>query len=142
MAIKLELALLGNLEIRQGGVPMTDFKSSKAQALLSYLAVTGQPHTRTALAGLLWGGMPERKARMNLSQALTKLRRMFGKHLIITRQTVAFKHDSDYWLDVEAFETAPAEENIESLQEAVQLYRGIFWMVSMCEKLPNSKSGY
>ena len=56
MTKKLELALLGNLEIRQGGVPVTDFESSKAQALLCYLAVTGHPHTRPALAGLLWGG--------------------------------------------------------------------------------------
>jgi DNA-binding SARP family transcriptional activator len=53
MPKKLELALLGNVEIRRDGLPVTDFKSSKAQALLCYLAVTGQPHTRPALAGLL-----------------------------------------------------------------------------------------
>ena len=126
MARKLELALLGSLEIRQGGVPVTDFKSSKAQALLGYLAVTGQAHTRPALAGLLWGGMPEHNARMNLSQALTTLRRLCGEHLTITRQTVGFNRDSDYWVDIEVFETTVATENIELLQETMQLYRGDF----------------
>jgi DNA-binding SARP family transcriptional activator/predicted ATPase len=126
MTKKLELVLLGTLEICQDGVLMTDFKSSKARALLGYLAVTGQAHARPALVGLLWGDMPERKARMNLSQALTTLRRSFGKHLTITRQTVEFNRDSDYWLDVEVFEAAAAEGEIEALQAAVQLYRGDF----------------
>ena len=122
----LELALLGNLEIRQDEVPVTDFKSSKALALLCYLAVTGHSHTRSALAGLLWGDMPEHNARMNLSQALTTLRRLFGEHLNITRQTVAFNRDSEYWLDVESFKSAAAKEDITSLPEIVQLYRGDF----------------
>lgn len=124
MVKKLEMTLFGNLEIRRMGVLATDFKSSKAQALLCYLAVTGQAHTRPALAGLLWGDMPEAKARMNLSQALTTLRRYFREHLIITRQTVAFKRDSDTWVDVESFESAAAEAYIEALHRAVQLYRG------------------
>jgi DNA-binding SARP family transcriptional activator/predicted ATPase len=130
MAIKLELTLFGNPEIRLAGVPVTDFKSSKAQALLCYLAVTGQPHTRPTLAGLLWGDMPEVKARMNLSQALTTLHRFFDEHLIINRQTVAFKRDSNYWLDVESFESKVIGSSIEvaviSLKEAIQTYRGDF----------------
>jgi len=130
MPKKLELALLGNVEIRRDGLPVTDFKSSKAQALLCYLVVTDQPHTRPALAGLLWGDMPEAKARMNLSQALSHLRRLGGDHLSITRQTVAFNRESDYWLDVDVFEArvndTSGDARITALQEAVQLYRGDF----------------
>jgi len=126
----LELVLLGAPEIRCDGAPVTALKSSKAQALLCYLAVTGQPHTRAALAGLLWGDMPEAKARMNLSQALSTLRRFFADHLTITRQTVAFERSSDARLDVDIFEGRVrgrrSASNIPTLQEAVELYRGDF----------------
>jgi predicted ATPase/DNA-binding SARP family transcriptional activator len=130
MAPKLELTLFGNPEFRLDGVPVTGFKSNKAKALLCYLALTGRPHTRAALAGLLWGDMPEAKARMNLSQALTTLRRFFNEHLLIDRQTAAFKQDGNYWLDVESFESRLTGSSIEtavpSLTEAVQMYRGDF----------------
>jgi predicted ATPase/DNA-binding SARP family transcriptional activator len=129
MSEKLELTLLGHIEIRRDGIPVTDI-TGKTLALLSYLAVTGRPHTRSALAGLLWDGMPEAKARGNLSKALSILRSSFGEHLSITRQTVAFECEADYWLDVEAFEArvqaVPTEQNIDQLQEAVQLYQGDF----------------
>jgi DNA-binding SARP family transcriptional activator/predicted ATPase len=126
MTKRLDLTLFGNLDIRLDGVPVTDFKSSKSQALLCYLAVTGQPHTRPVLAGLLWGDMPEDKARMNLSQSLSTLRRYFGEHLITSRQMVTFNRDTNYWLDVEAFKTYAAEGSVETLEKAAQFYRGEF----------------
>ncbi len=130
MSQKLELALFANIDIRLDGLPVTDFNSTKAQALLCYLAVTGQAHSRSALAGLLWGDMSEGKARSNLSQALSTFRRLFGHHLTITRQMVAFNPDSDYWLDTEAFEVyvnrASNGAQVESLRKAVELYRGAF----------------
>jgi predicted ATPase/DNA-binding SARP family transcriptional activator/Tfp pilus assembly protein PilF len=130
MVDKLELTLFGHPEFRLGGVPVTRFKSGKSQALLSYLAVTGVPHNRSALAGLLWGSMPEDRARMNLSQALTTLRRFFDEHIVINRQTVAFKRDLHTWIDVEYFKSRvtgfPSEIDIPSLEEAVQIYRGDF----------------
>jgi predicted ATPase/DNA-binding SARP family transcriptional activator len=130
MVKKLELTLFGNLEIHHAGVLVTDFKSIKSQALLCYLAVTAQPHTRSSLAGLLWGDMPETKARMNLSQALSTLRRLFNPHLEITRQTIALKRGSDLWVDVNTFEArvvgTSGEVEVPALQEAIQLYRGEF----------------
>jgi DNA-binding SARP family transcriptional activator len=89
MSGELQLALLGNVEVRRAGVPVT-FSSSKAMALLCYLAVTGRPHARPALAGLLWGELPEANARNNLRKALTHLRKWIAPHLSITRQSVAF----------------------------------------------------
>jgi predicted ATPase/DNA-binding SARP family transcriptional activator len=130
MGRKLELILFGNLEIRLAGELLTEFKSKKAQALLCYLAVTGQPHRRSALANLLWSNKPEAAARMNLSQALSELRRFFGDYLNITRQTVALDQDHNIYLDVDRFEEevtdAFNEPDIPSLQKAILLYRGDF----------------
>ena len=94
MTSELQLALLGTVEVRRNGVPIPGFTSGKAQALLCYLAVTGRPHTRPALAGLLWGEMPDDNARTNLRKALSNLRRLVGPHLSIERQAVAFNRDS------------------------------------------------
>jgi DNA-binding SARP family transcriptional activator/predicted ATPase len=129
MADELQLVLLGPLEARRAGTPVTGFTSTKVQALLCYLAVTGQPHLRPSLAGLLWGQLPEANAQNNLRKALSNLRRLVGPHLAITRQAVAFKRDSAYWLDVEAFESlagGAAQPAIQRLAEAVALYRGDF----------------
>jgi DNA-binding SARP family transcriptional activator len=127
MAEGLQLTLLGNLEVLHDGLLVTDLRSRKALALLCYLAVTGRPHLRPLLVGLLWGEMPEALARNNLSKALTQLRQVVGHHLIITRHEVAFDRERPYWLDVEAFEQgASALADIEGLQRAVELYGGDF----------------
>ena len=126
----LRLSLLGNLDICRLDVPVTGFTSRKVPALLCYLAVTGRPHLRPALAGLLWGEQPDLTAQAYLRKALTNLHQLVGPYVVITRETVAFNRDSSYWLDVEAFEarTGRAAETvgIEPLQEAVDLYRGDF----------------
>ena len=127
MAEELQLTLLGNPGVRRDGSLATDLRSRKALALLCYLAVTGRPHLRPLLVGLLWAKMPEALARNNLSKALTHLRQVVGHHPRITRQEVAFDRERPYWLDVEAFEQgASALADIEALQRAVELYRGDF----------------
>jgi DNA-binding SARP family transcriptional activator len=122
----LELRLLGRLELRRNGVPVADIQAGKTLALLSYLAVTARPHTRPALAGLLWGGMPGAKARGSLSKALSTLRQVVGDHVAITRQTVAFEPDGGFWLDVAEFEAGVKDNSIECLQGVVELYQGDF----------------
>ena len=127
MTEQLQLLLLGNLQVRRAGAQVTGFRSSKVKALLCYLAVTGRPHLRPILAGLLWGDAPEANARSSLSKALTNLRQVVPGLLISTRQEVAFNRESPYWLDVEAFgEGVSPGMNIERLQDAVELYRGDF----------------
>lgn len=100
---KLEILLLGGLHIRHDGVALSQFISSKVPALLAYLAVTRRPHTREALAGLLWGEMPDIAAANNLRQALTNLRKVVEPYLVITRETVAFDPGLPHLLDVETF---------------------------------------
>jgi len=131
MTAKTELSLLGPVAITLKGERVSGQVPAKSQALLCYLAATGRRHSREKLAGLLWGDMPEARAKANLRKSLSTLRQVLGDALIITRQTVAFNHDSDYWLDVEAFESALAEDNadpetLQALREAVDLYRGEF----------------
>ena len=64
----LRLRLLGGLRVTRGGgeAPVAGFVSRKAQALLGYLAVTGRPHSREALATLLWGETSEAAACLEL----------------------------------------------------------------------------
>jgi predicted ATPase/DNA-binding SARP family transcriptional activator len=123
----LKLYLLGPPRVEVESRPV-EIKRRKALALLVYLVVTGRLHLRPALAGLLWGDMPETVAMTNLRKALANLRKLVGLHLDITRQAVAFNRDNAYWLDVEQFEANAGdvsnERAIKKLHEAVDLYQG------------------
>ncbi|MGF1665382.1 MAG: hypothetical protein ACFCVC_03820 [Acidimicrobiia bacterium] len=77
---RLDIHTLGSLMVALDGIPV-DIRSSKALALLVYLAETDRPHHRSALAGLLWPDHPESAARNNLRQALTALRKAIGEHI-------------------------------------------------------------
>src|SRR5206468_1764679 len=123
----------GGLRITQSGTPLTVLASHKGQALLCYLAVTRRPHSRAALAGLLWPELPEADARTNLRTALAKLHKVVAPHLSVTRETVGFNSTIPYWLDVERFLDAlrraaatPAPAAVAALREAVDLFRGDF----------------
>jgi DNA-binding SARP family transcriptional activator len=121
------LLTLGDVEVRLDGAPLPALRSAKALAVLVYLAVTGRPHLRPALAGLLWSELPEVNAQTNLRKALSALRAAGGPHLTITRQSVALNRERPYWLDVDAFQAGvTAEGDVARLLEAVELYRGDF----------------
>lgn len=123
----VRLACLGPVSITRGEHPVSGFRSAKALALLCYLAITGQPHTRPALAGLLWGELPEDDARRNLRTVVANLRQLVGAQLVVTRDTLAFDRSAPYWLDVEDFEraaAAPAAPDLAQLQATAALIRG------------------
>jgi oligopeptide transport system substrate-binding protein len=127
MTDALTFRLLGGLTISRAGRPVSGFHSRKERALLCYLAVTGRRHQRPFLAGLFWGVLPESRALANLRRALSHLRDVAGDHLLITRRTAAFDGESDYWLDVEAFEALVRQsQGPAPLSDAVELYRGDF----------------
>ncbi|MGD2050633.1 MAG: BTAD domain-containing putative transcriptional regulator, partial [Chloroflexota bacterium] len=122
----LKLELLGGLALEQVGSPMPEVKSQKGLALLCYLAVSQKQQTRSFLAGLFWPDMPESQARMNLRQVLQRLKAL-KPYLLITRKSVAFDQEANYWLDVAAFAEGTAiSQDIPSLQEAISLYQGDF----------------
>jgi len=77
----LSLSLIGPFQLSADGQPPPRFDSAKVRALLAFLAVeSARPHSREALAGLLWPEQPERAARHSLSQAISNLRQILGDH--------------------------------------------------------------
>ncbi|MCB0129821.1 MAG: hypothetical protein KDD78_03200, partial [Caldilineaceae bacterium] len=141
----LRFTLLGTPQISLEGEPLVALSSQKAQALLFYLVTTAPtdarrpiPQSRDAIATLLWGEMPDVKAKQNLRAVLPDLRRHMGDHLLIARQTIAFDHTLPYWLDVKvlqerlsptAWATRTAADSAAELaarQAALDLYRGEF----------------
>ena len=137
----LSLSCLGPLQVELDGQPVTDFKSNKVRALLSYLAVEAdRPHHREVLAGLLWPDWPDRDALSNLRYSLSNLRRVIDDqsaappYLHITRETLQFNISSDHWIDVAAFreltesqpDAAVESQGLDRVEEAVRLFRGDF----------------
>lgn len=132
----LQLNLFGKLEVIVDGAPVTAFESAKVPALLAYLAVTGQVHSRDMLATLLWGDLPETTARRNLTKALTNLRQLLEPYLLIERHSVAFNHQAPAAVDVTLFQAAVEASallepddpvrGLAPLRQAVSLYRGDF----------------
>ncbi|MGE5333691.1 MAG: AAA family ATPase, partial [Nitrososphaerota archaeon] len=82
----------------------------KALALFVYLAVTRRPHTRDALAGLLWPDYDQAHARATLRRTLSPLHRLLGEgYLSIERELLALQADAALWTDVDEFERLLAQ---------------------------------
>jgi DNA-binding SARP family transcriptional activator len=125
----LKLVLLGRPQILLHGEPITKLRSRKAQALLFYLAVMGQRHSREALAGLLWSDMDEDKARSNLRVEISKnLRPYLNDFLHIQKYTMAMESASNVDCDVAVFLllVKKPQPTLQELITAVDLYRGDF----------------
>jgi DNA-binding SARP family transcriptional activator/predicted ATPase/Tfp pilus assembly protein PilF len=132
----LQLNLFGKPEVIFNGAPVTAFESAKSPALLAYLAVTGQAHSRDTLAALLWGDLPEATAKRNLTKALTNLRQLLEPYLLIERHSIAFNHQAHATVDAVIFQAAVEssallkpdnpERDLAPLRQAVSLYRGDF----------------
>ena len=61
---------------------------AKPMALLVFLTLDRRPHSREALAGLLWGESPEAEARASLRQALKHLREAIGEAVHADRSLI------------------------------------------------------
>lgn len=132
----LRIRLLGPVQISRAGQPV-QIRGYQAVALLAYLLVTGQAHTRQHLIDLLFEGTDNPRA--NLRWLLSELRRTIGNgYILADRQEVAFNFESDYWLDVSAFETGQLELYQGDFMEGLYL-RGAFrfedWLFFERERL-------
>ena len=89
----LEIRLLGELEVLEGGRPVPLPASRKIRALLGYLVAEGRPHLRERLCDLLWDGPDDPRAALRWS--LTKLRPVLERdrrtRVSATRDHVAFR---------------------------------------------------
>ena len=136
MSSELKIRLLGGFSLELDGKPVSGLPSRKAEALLAYLVCHERPFPREILADLLWDDRPQEQTLANLRSLLSGMRRKLGSYLIVTRQSISFNHNSNYWLDVSAFTTqlpplaetnhviSPDERS--QRETAVSIYRGNF----------------
>jgi DNA-binding SARP family transcriptional activator/TolB-like protein len=76
-AMRLSVSLVGRLAVRLNG-RLIDLRTQKANAVLSYLALTEtKRESRERLVGLLWSRSDEEKARASLRQVVRELRSAF-----------------------------------------------------------------
>ena len=131
----LRIRLLGELDLRYGGVPLPPLESARAGSLLAYLLLhRAAPQPRQHLAFLLWPDSTESQARTNLRHVLHHLRHALpdpDRFLDVTAHTLQWRAEAPCWLDIAALEAALARAEAESpdgglaaLREAVELYTG------------------
>jgi ABC-type oligopeptide transport system substrate-binding subunit/DNA-binding SARP family transcriptional activator len=136
---RLCLSFLGAPLLEREGEPIR-LDTRKNLALVAYLALTGEPHTREALVTLFWPEVEPSRARAGLRRNLAVLRNeLGGEWLIVDRESVGTDPEADVWLDVSRFrqlmrawqghghpEAEVCAECLVALGEAVELYRGDF----------------
>ncbi|MBN2007114.1 MAG: NACHT domain-containing protein [Anaerolineae bacterium] len=136
---RLDLYYLGSPHVELNNRTV-ELRLAKSGALLAYLAVTGKPHSRGALATLLWPESDSDHGLTSLRSILLEINQTLGRDwLIADRKTVYLNPEADFWLDVHNFNTRIAacrahghSENdvcarcLPLLTTAVNLYHGDF----------------
>ena len=124
MASRYAIRLFGPpAALNSAGEPVPGLGLGKPLALLSYLLVEGRVPRETIIA-LLWGDVPELKARNAFRQALHRLRAALGEDVIPhDPDSLSIADGTDLTTDVAAFEQAIETGNFE---RAIAGYRGDF----------------
>jgi len=126
--MKLQVNVLGCLEIRTGTLDQFNFSTAKAKALFAYLVVeSGQPTSREKLAELLWGETSDTRARANLRQALTRVRQALPDAMracIKSQNGTIYLERTALATDISDFIRLLDEGTIAALEDAAVLYRG------------------
>lgn len=118
------LSLLGRFELT-GPDGVVDLPGKKLAGLLAYLACTApQPQPREKLSTLLWGSHFDAQAKLNLRQALFRLRKVLGEDALESDGEVVSLNAAAVRCDVGRFEALVREGSREALSAAVDLYRG------------------
>jgi non-specific serine/threonine protein kinase len=130
----LQIQLLGGFQLVYGRERLTGFDSPRLQSLLAYLLIHREaPQPRRQLAFLLYPDSAEAQARANLRSLLHVLRQALpaaDQFLQSDSQTLQWRADAPFRLDVDEFEKAAAQANVSAaLEQAVKLCQG--------ELLPN-----
>jgi len=120
-----EFFLLGHLEIKIDDEPSELLNSPKGCALAAYLMLTGKPHTREAIADLLWDVESTAQGLGNLRALLNRLRPLLPE-LQVTRSALAFQPAPETWVDFYILHEALTShgDDLNQLDEALRLYRG------------------
>ncbi|MCL4263341.1 MAG: AAA family ATPase [Anaerolineae bacterium] len=123
----LTMRLFGAPELHVHGTPLA-LKNQKARALLFYLAITAQPHTRAHLAALLWSEYPAASAGGSLRATLFQLRRALQTaaldRILLAEGDLIGLQATAVTCDVTQFCSLVADGREPSLAQAIDLYRG------------------
>jgi len=154
----LQIRLFGGVQVVLDGQGIAPFPTRWASGLLAYLALkNGKLLHRDVLAALFWPEESDTRARKSLRNALWRLRSIIeppgvqpGAFLTVTGKSVGLTGTGSVSLDVEDFDRLVSigcekdldEEELDSLEECLRLYRGDFmdghdfaWCVQERERL-------
>jgi predicted ATPase/DNA-binding SARP family transcriptional activator len=128
---RLELGVLGPLEVARDGVPL-ELRGPRQRAVLALLALhSNEPVSRERLIDGVWGDDPPETAVNALQVAVHALRRVLGSGRIETRKHGYVLHLQPGELDLDRFsrlvERAGAQEGAaaaDTLREALGIWRG------------------
>jgi len=132
----LQIHLLGDFRLVYNSTPVTSVNTARLQALLAYLVLhRNAPQPRYHLAFLFWPDSTEAQAHTNLRNLLHLLRHALpdaDRFLHTDTQTLQWRADAPFTLDVADFESAVAQAEQagdqaavrKALGEAVASYRG------------------
>jgi DNA-binding SARP family transcriptional activator len=137
----LRFLLFGKFTAYQDAESLKGLEASKDQELLSYLLIhRDRPHSREALASLLWADTSTEKSKKYLRQALWHLHAALNcgrandvEVLRVDHDWLSLNPNSNLWTDVADFERAFAgaegiagrqldDEKAQALRQAVALY--------------------
>lgn len=134
-----QMCLFGDCVLLVDHLPVRSLDVPRLRSLLVCLVLhRGAPQSRSRLAYLLWPDSTDAQAHTNLRNALFKLRVTLPEvdsFLVVERQTLGFRGDTRFRLDVLDFERAIAQAEQargiqngtaerQALEEAVRLYQG------------------
>lgn len=140
MSLRLAVSLLGPPKLELNDAPITADRR-KSLALLAYLALHREPHSREFLSALLWPEYEQDKAFTNLRHTLWETQQAIGEGWIISgRETLSLIPESDHssgrivWVDSVRFADLVAQSRaqpdvslrIPLLAESANLYRNHF----------------
>lgn len=128
---RVDLLLLGSLEVVKDGEPQELPPSRKARALLAYLVATGRPHSRSSLCDIFWRDVSDPRA--GLRWALSKIRSVVDvedrRRIVASRDRIGFEA-AGAGVDLDRVRrevpSAPSDASTEGLRRAAEAFRGEF----------------
>ncbi len=115
-AARLDLHLLGLFRLRHDDQPVAGFDQARLQHLLAYLVLHRHaPILRQQLAFLFWPETTDHQALKNFRTLLTRLRQALpdaDHYIAVTAQTIQWRSDASFALDVADFEDALAQATL------------------------------
>lgn len=127
----MQLYLLGTFLLEHDATPIR-LPRRKVEALLAFLVLYPQEHTREQIATLFWGDVPDDAARTSLRTALGVLRKHLHPDIVLTeRTTLQLNPDIPLWVDAREMaraykttETGTQALPLSELEARCRLYRG------------------